>query len=42
MIPSKNKELVWLEGEHTQFYDSGDHIGMALKAILEFTTARVN
>jgi fermentation-respiration switch protein FrsA (DUF1100 family) len=42
MIPSKNKELVWLEGEHTQFYDSGDHIGKALKAILEFTTARVN
>jgi uncharacterized protein len=33
---SKNKKLVWLEGEHTQFYDDDAHIDPSLDEIVKF------
>jgi fermentation-respiration switch protein FrsA (DUF1100 family) len=39
MIPSKNKKLTWLEGEHTQFYDDDDHVDAAIAEIVSFFKA---
>jgi len=36
LLGIKNKKLVWLEGEHTEFYDSKAHIDRALDEILAF------
>lgn len=36
MVPSKNKKLVWLAGEHTQFYDNKAHVENAVNEIVSF------
>jgi uncharacterized protein len=39
VIPSKNKKLAWLEGEHTQFYDGDTHVDAAIAEIVSFFKA---
>jgi uncharacterized protein len=36
LVPSKQKKLVWLEGEHTQFYDHDEQVDAALAEIVPF------
>jgi uncharacterized protein len=35
-ITFTGKKLVWLEGEHTQFYDSDPHVNKAITEIVQF------
>jgi uncharacterized protein len=35
-VTFNNKKLVWLDGEHTQFYDDNAHIDLAIAEILSF------
>jgi uncharacterized protein len=34
--PSQNKKLIWLEGEHTQFYDNDVQIDASIEEIVKF------
>jgi uncharacterized protein len=42
LMPSKNRKLAWLEGEHTQFYDDDAHVDAAIAEISSFFKAAQN